>query len=76
MSRTFNQNRAMEIYRYMIEFQSEFGFSLTMREIRYQFNYKSHSGVYLYVQWLIDNGYVKTRGKQFRALAEEERKIG
>ena len=74
MSRPFNESKAMEIYRFMIEFQmNTYGFSPTLREIGFAFNYKSHTALLPYIDWLESKGYIKKRGRQIRALKQTER---
>ena len=65
-----NKERAMLIYRTMIEFQHENGFSMTTRELADKIGLKSNSDVAAYIRWLTDNGYVKQRGKQSRAIPQ------
>ena len=73
MSRPFNKAKALDIYRVMIEYQQKEDFSLTTREIAELMGYKSYSWVTPYIKWLTANGYVKHKGKQFRAIPQEDK---
>lgn len=63
-----NKERAMLIYRTMIEYQHAEGFSLTTREIAKMIGLKSNSDVNKYILWLVDHGYAKQKGRQSRAI--------
>ena len=67
-TRIIKRERAMQIYRIMIEYQHETDFSLTTREIAKEMGLVSNSDVSAHVRWLVDNGYAKTHGKQCRAI--------
>jgi len=71
--RKINKERAMQIYRLMIEYQHAEGFSMTTRDIAKELNLASNSDVSAYVRWLVKEGYAKTRGKQVRAIPYEDR---
>ena len=68
--RKVNKDRAMLIYRTMIEFQHENDFSMTTRDIATKLNLASNSDIAFHVRYLIDNGYAKIRGKQIRAIPQ------
>ena len=73
MPRKLNKDRAMLIYRIMIEYQHACDFSMTTREIAEKLGLKSNSDVSVYILWLVDNGYVKQHGKQSRAIPQADR---
>ena len=66
------KERAMDIYRMMIEFQHETDFSMTTRDIAKNFGLKSNSNFTPHLKWLVDGGYVKVRGKQLRAIPQSD----
>ena len=71
MARKFNKINAIRVYQAMIEFQHETDFSITTRELADRLGYASNSCVHPYLKWLVANGYVKTRGKQMRAIPNQ-----
>ena len=70
MKRVITKERAMKIYQIMIEYQYKEDFSMTTREIAEALGLKSNSDISAHVRWLEENGYVKFKGKQFRAIPQ------
>ena len=70
MSRPFNKELAMRVYRTMVEYQHETGFNMTTREIADKLGYSSWSWVHYYTTWLVAQGYVKQHGKQLQAIPQ------
>ena len=68
MKRVITKERAMQIYRLMIEYQFKEDFSMTTREIADALKLKSNSDISAHVRWLVSEGYVKVKGKQIRAI--------
>ena len=69
--RKINKERAMQIYRIMIEYQHEEGFSMTAREVADAVGLVSNSDVSVHIRWLIQVGYAKIKGRQIRAITQE-----
>ena len=69
--RKINKERAMQIYRIMIEYQHEEGFSMTTREVADAVGLVSNSDVSAHIRWLIQEGYAKIKGRQIRAITQE-----
>jgi len=72
MKRVISKTRAMQIYRVMVEYQFKNDFSMTTREIADVVGLRSNSDISAHVRWLEANGYVKSKGKQYRAVPYEE----
>jgi len=73
MKRVIKKDKAMQIYRLMIEYQQKEGFSMTTREIADELKLKSNSDMSPHFRWLEENGYVKSKGKQYRAIPQEDK---
>lgn len=73
MTRTFDEEKAMTVYRTMIEYQLNTGFNMTMREIADAVGYNSTSTAHHYVSWLVQQGMAEVKGRQVRAIKQDER---
>ena len=73
LHKKINLERAMLIYRTMVEYQHAEDFSMTTREMAEKLGLKSNSDVARYLKYLEENGYAKSKGRQIRAIPQEEK---
>ena len=71
MSRKFDKEKALLVYRTMVEYQHENDFSMTTRMLAEKLGYQSNSPINHYLTWLKKNGYVKSLGRQVRAIPRD-----